>query len=111
MLFFFFQAEDGIRNLTVTGVQTCALPISLAAARECDRAGKAGVLKGVPFGVKDIFDTADMPSGYGSPIYTGCQIGRASGRGKVEILGGAGLLKKKKNGIVTDFATHRYARY
>src|SRR5688572_32888489 len=27
MLFFFFQAEDGIRDLTVTGVQTCALPI------------------------------------------------------------------------------------
>src|SRR5688572_32654234 len=26
--FFFFQAEDGIRDLTVTGVQTCALPIS-----------------------------------------------------------------------------------
>src|SRR2546430_3629908 len=26
-LFFFFQAEDGIRYLTVTGVQTCALPI------------------------------------------------------------------------------------
>src|SRR2546430_10161763 len=25
---FFFQAEDGIRHLTVTGVQTCALPIS-----------------------------------------------------------------------------------
>src|SRR5256886_9252310 len=28
MIFFFFQAEDGIRDLTVTGVQTCALPIS-----------------------------------------------------------------------------------
>src|SRR2546430_3427753 len=28
-LFFFFQAEDGIRDLTVTGVQTCALPISV----------------------------------------------------------------------------------
>src|SRR5256886_12911355 len=28
-LFFFFQAEDGIRYLTVTGVQTCALPIFL----------------------------------------------------------------------------------
>src|SRR2546427_5710949 len=28
MSFFFFQAEDGIRDLTVTGVQTCALPIS-----------------------------------------------------------------------------------
>src|SRR6266481_3100672 len=27
--FFFFQAEDGIRDGTVTGVQTCALPISL----------------------------------------------------------------------------------
>src|SRR5205085_9357391 len=28
---FFFQAEDGIRDLTVTGVQTCALPITLQA--------------------------------------------------------------------------------
>src|SRR3989442_5096815 len=27
-LFFFFQAEDGIRDADVTGVQTCALPIS-----------------------------------------------------------------------------------
>src|SRR5256886_6214349 len=27
LFFFFFQAEDGIRDLTVTGVQTCALPI------------------------------------------------------------------------------------
>src|SRR2546430_4201056 len=31
--FFFFQAEDGIRDLTVTGVQTCALPISRPARR------------------------------------------------------------------------------
>src|SRR5256886_6533704 len=31
IIFFFFQAEDGIRDLTVTGVQTCALPISLEA--------------------------------------------------------------------------------
>src|SRR2546429_8867235 len=28
MIFFFFQAEDGIRDVAVTGVQTCALPIS-----------------------------------------------------------------------------------
>src|SRR5438067_3419428 len=28
MFFFFFQAEDGIRDRNVTGVQTCALPIS-----------------------------------------------------------------------------------
>src|SRR2546430_4034307 len=31
LLDFFFQAEDGIRDLTVTGVQTCALPIWLRA--------------------------------------------------------------------------------
>src|SRR2546427_7108216 len=30
---FFFQAEDGLRYLTVTGVQTCALPISISAAQ------------------------------------------------------------------------------
>src|SRR3712207_8411288 len=30
---FFFQAEDGIRDIGVTGVQTCALPISLPTAR------------------------------------------------------------------------------
>src|SRR5260370_23395903 len=29
-IFFFFQAEDGIRDSSVTGVQTCALPISAA---------------------------------------------------------------------------------
>src|SRR5256884_155192 len=32
LLFFFFQAEDGIRDVAVTGVQTCALPISCATA-------------------------------------------------------------------------------
>src|SRR5689334_23557075 len=31
LFFFFFQAEDGIRDGTVTGVQTCALPISMRA--------------------------------------------------------------------------------
>src|SRR2546430_9429047 len=39
-LFFFFQAEDGIRDLTVTGVQTCALPIS--GARRPGRRAPAG---------------------------------------------------------------------
>src|SRR2546430_15797757 len=38
--FFFFQAEDGIRDLTVTGVQTCALPIY--AALEPERSAAAG---------------------------------------------------------------------
>src|SRR2546428_11063271 len=31
-MFFFFQAEDGIRDLIVTGVQTCALPIYILRA-------------------------------------------------------------------------------
>src|SRR5260370_19540069 len=33
--FFFFQAEDGIRDSSVTGVQTCALPISKSEVVEC----------------------------------------------------------------------------
>src|SRR5256886_11040305 len=37
--FFFFQAEDGIRDLTVTGVQTCALPILLDELAADFRAG------------------------------------------------------------------------
>src|SRR5256885_4013755 len=32
VVFFFFQAEDGIRDYKVTGVQTCALPISAGGA-------------------------------------------------------------------------------
>src|SRR5207245_6384322 len=33
LVFFFFQAEDGIRDATVTGVQTCALPICYSPSR------------------------------------------------------------------------------
>src|SRR5205085_3822346 len=40
--FFFFQAEDGIRDLTVTGVQTCALPISSASVTVTIRCGTSG---------------------------------------------------------------------
>jgi len=35
-VFFFFQAEDGIRDWSVTGVQLCALPISLALLHNTD---------------------------------------------------------------------------
>src|SRR5256885_3207372 len=38
MFFFFFQAEDGIRDYKVTGVQTCALPICRIDLREGRRA-------------------------------------------------------------------------
>src|SRR2546430_15704352 len=41
-LLFFFQAEDGIRDLTVTGVQTCALPISTTSARSRRPTASAG---------------------------------------------------------------------
>lgn len=44
---------------------------SLAQARERDRASDHGPVHGLPFAVKDIMDTADMPTGYGSPIYQG----------------------------------------
>src|SRR5690606_40216542 len=36
VIFFFFQAEDGIRDFHVTGVQTCALPISGTVAHSTD---------------------------------------------------------------------------
>src|SRR5690349_24167915 len=42
--FFFFQAEDGIRDLYVTGVQTCALPIFAAAALLLALGGISGTL-------------------------------------------------------------------
>src|SRR2546422_6836940 len=43
LYFFFFQAEDGIRDVAVTGVQTCALPI-LVNLKEADWCcGSAGI--------------------------------------------------------------------
>src|SRR5258706_11073336 len=47
LVFFFFQAEDGIRDWSVTGVQTCALPIYLQAVDGGLDAGDAdGALRG-----------------------------------------------------------------
>src|SRR5688572_31947639 len=51
--FFFFQAEDGIRDLTVTGVQTCALPISLPDPAETPRPPRQA----------DAADTLALPGG------------------------------------------------
>src|SRR2546421_3681359 len=45
--FFFFQAEDGIRDLIVTGVQTCALPICWIAARYVPWRDEGGAIGGV----------------------------------------------------------------
>ena len=44
---------------------------ALAAAAEADGKLRSGPLAGIPVAIKDIIDTADMPTGYGSPIYAG----------------------------------------
>ena len=45
--------------------------LALAQARDRDRAGVQGPLHGLPVGIKDVIDTADMPTGYGSRLYAG----------------------------------------
>ena len=50
-----------------------AVDAALARARELDRGPRRGPLHGIPFGAKDIIDTFDMPTEYGSPIYKGNQ--------------------------------------
>jgi amidase len=49
--------------------------IALAQARARDAEAPSGPLHGVPVGVKDLIDTADQPTGYGSPIYAGRRPG------------------------------------
>ena len=49
---------------------------ALAAARAFDKNGKHGPLAGVPFGVKDIIDTVDLPTEWGTPIHKGRRPGR-----------------------------------
>src|SRR2546430_752468 len=51
-MFFFFQAEDGIRDLTVTGVQTCALPIYSPAGPCSPGSGESA--EGTPAGGRTI---------------------------------------------------------
>jgi Asp-tRNA(Asn)/Glu-tRNA(Gln) amidotransferase A subunit family amidase len=44
---------------------------ALARARALDAAPKRGLLHGLPFGAKDIFDTVDFVTAYGTPVYAG----------------------------------------
>ncbi|MEX2616635.1 MAG: amidase [Alphaproteobacteria bacterium] len=44
---------------------------ALKQARALDKGPRRGPIHGIPFGAKDIIDTADLPTGYGSPIYEG----------------------------------------
>jgi Asp-tRNA(Asn)/Glu-tRNA(Gln) amidotransferase A subunit family amidase len=77
---------------------------ALARARELDKAGGGGLAAGVPFGAKDIIDTADMPTAYGSPIHEGHRPGRDAGCIAITRAAGAVLLGKT---VSTEFG-HRY---
>ncbi|MHB8766344.1 MAG: amidase [Deferrisomatales bacterium] len=74
---------------------------ALARARELDRGPSRGPLHGVPVGVKDIFDTADLPTAYGSPIYRGHRP--AWDAASVALLRGAGAVALGKT-VTTEFA-------
>jgi Asp-tRNA(Asn)/Glu-tRNA(Gln) amidotransferase A subunit family amidase len=50
--------------------------LAIASAREVDKAHTMGALHGLPVGVKDMIETADMPTTYNSPIYQGLRQGR-----------------------------------
>ncbi len=74
-----------------------ALKLALAA----DRQPEKGILHGVPFAVKDIIDTFDLPTAWGSPIYAGLQTPRNASC--VEMLTLAGAIPIGKT-VTTEFA-------
>src|SRR5256885_11543113 len=91
MSFFFFQAEDGIRDYKVTGVQTCALPISCLLAG-CERSATtaaplpANQISSVPTKVQPKLPTIKVWLGSQelvTEIAVSDQIGRASCRERV----------------------------
>src|SRR2546428_5914445 len=65
VLFFFFQAEDGIRDLIVTGVQTCALPILRGGKRRITLNGDRSLDVDIPLGVRE--GTVLRLAGQGEP--------------------------------------------
>ena len=76
-------------------------------ARRCDRETPAGPLHGVPVGVKDVIDTADMPTSYGSDIYRDHRPQRDAAC--VTRLRAAGALIMGKT-VTTEFAFQRPGR-
>jgi Asp-tRNA(Asn)/Glu-tRNA(Gln) amidotransferase A subunit family amidase len=73
----------------------------LAQARALDAGPWRGALHGLPLGVKDLFDTADMPTGYGSPLYAGHRP--AADAAAVALCREAGALLPGKT-VSTEFA-------
>src|SRR5207245_3694398 len=86
---FFFQAEDGIRDATVTGVQTCALPIS-PPPRPPAGHGRPDAPTDAPTGASGRRPPPDLAAGDRH------EIGRASCRERVEKTGVAGAPTNKK---------------
>jgi len=76
---------------------------ALAEARELDRMPRRSRLHGVPFGIKDIIDTASLPTEYGSPIYRGHRP--AADAACVALLRRAGCLVLGKT-VTTEFANN-----
>jgi Asp-tRNA(Asn)/Glu-tRNA(Gln) amidotransferase A subunit family amidase len=75
---------------------------ALAQARALDRGAVSGPLHGLPVGVKDVFDTHDMPTEYGSPIYAGHRP--AADAAVVALTRRAGGVVLGKT-VTTEFAT------
>ena len=79
--------------------------LALAYARTLERRRDAGeptgMLTGVPLAVKDIFDTADLPTTYGSPIYSGARP--SSDAYPVAVARAAGAVMMGKT-VTTEFA-------
>ncbi|MCY4231652.1 MAG: amidase [Alphaproteobacteria bacterium] len=63
-------ARIEVRDAAVSAWIHLDADAALAEARQRDREEPRSALHGVPAGIKDIIDTHDMPTGYGSPIYT-----------------------------------------
>lgn len=61
--------QIGIREPEVHAWVSFAKIHAQTQARELDRGPIQGILHGLPIGVKDLFDTHDLPTNYGSPIY------------------------------------------
>src|SRR5438874_4166296 len=82
---FFFQAEDGIRDLYVTGVQTCALPISSRLQQLLPAGGDMSV------DLNRVIEQVSKEKGIDKSIVVNAveEIGRASCRERVWIAGAA----------------------
>ena len=80
---------------------------AIAEARARDRTDKSGALIGVPFNVKDIIDTGDMPTEYGSPIYAGFRPRADASCVALSRKAGAVLLGKA---VTTEFANFHPSR-